>query len=195
MNKNYIPFRIDNFAEIQRSLQELYRDQFTGTSLKAFPKDWNRKNFLELYDMVDQFFKDNDATISSCRFFYTPPGQQLGVHSDGNNYDPNYWALNIPIFTADSMHWQEWFAYDGELKKASNGVYRDYVQPANPEKLIMIDRLILTAPHLLRVGIFHRVVNNSSESRLIVSIRFQTNSLDRLLTRIAETASNVSPKP
>lgn len=195
MSKNYIPFHIDNFAEIQRSLQELYRDQYTGTSLKAFSKEWNRENFLELYDIVDQFFKDNNATISSCRFFYTPSGQKLGVHSDGDNHDPKYWALNIPIFTSKSMHWQEWFAYEGELKKASTGVYSDYTQPANPENLIMIDRLVLTAPHILRVGIFHRVVNDSNEDRLIVSIRFETNSLDQLLTRIAETASNVSPNP
>jgi hypothetical protein len=68
MNKNYIPFHIDNFAEIQKSLQDLYKDQYTGTSLKAFPKEWNRENFLKLYDVVDQFFKDNNATIIFSRF-------------------------------------------------------------------------------------------------------------------------------
>jgi len=195
MNKNYIRFHINNFAEIQKSLQELYRDQYTGTSLKAFPKEWNRENFLELYDVVDQFFKDNNAIIVSSRFFYTPAGKTLGVHLDGEGYNTNYWALNIPIFAAKSMHWQEWFKYDGELKQESNGVYAHYIQPLNPEKLLMIDRLMLNSPHVLRVGIFHRVVNDSAEDRLIVSIRFRTNSLYQLLTRIAETASNVSPNP
>ena len=195
MNKNYIRFHIDNFAEIQKSLQELYRDQHTGTSLQAFPKDWNRENFLELYDVVDQFFKNNDALIVSCRFFYTPAGRTLRVHLDGEKYNTNYWALNIPIFVPKSMHWQEWFKYDGELKQESNGMYSSYIQPLNPEKLLTIDRLMLNSPHLVRVGTFHRVINDSSEDRLIVSIRFRTNSLDQLLTRIAETASNVSPKP
>ena len=195
MSKNYIPFYIDNFAEIQKSLQELYRDQYTGTSLKAFPKDWNRENFLDLYDVVDQFFKDNNATIIFSRFFYTPAGKTLGVHADGEKYDPDYWALNIPIFTGKSMHWQEWFEYDGELKTESNGVYRNYIQPATPENLLMVDRLLLNSPHLVRVGTFHRVINDSSNDRLIVSIRFMTNSLDQLLTRIEETASKVSPNP
>lgn len=191
MNKNYIPFYIDNFKKIQKSLQDLYREQYTGTSLKAFPKEWSRENFLEIYDVVDKFFKDNDATFVSSRFFYTPAGQKLGTHIDGKNYNSNYWALNIPIFCGDSQHWQEWFDYDGEIENVRSGVYTDYVIPSQPEKLKLIDQLILTTPHILRVGIFHRVVNDSPENRLIVSIRFQTNMLDRLLTRIAETSSNV----
>jgi hypothetical protein len=187
MKDNYIPFFINDFSRIQKILQNHYRNEYQGTSLKAFPKEWNRENFLELYDIVDKFFKDNKSEIISSRFFFTPAGKSLGVHIDGKVQEPNYWALNIPIFCEEKDHWQEWFEYDGELQISENSVYANYILPKDPSKLKLIDQLTLTTPHILRVGVFHRVVNKSSSDRLIVSIRFNTESLDNLLNVIRES--------
>lgn len=187
MKENYIPFHVKDFKKIQLSLQDLYKDVLSNTDLKSFPKDWSQENFLDLYEIVNNFFNANNAQIVSTRFFYTPPGKSLGVHADGEWYEPMYWALNIPIFCAEDNHWQEWFDYHGDLNAIrSNSVHQHYILPNDPAKLELIDRLTLTTPHFLRVGTFHRINNQSSQGRLIASIRFETNAMRSLLSSVRE---------
>lgn len=191
MKENYIPFHINNFDRIQKNLQDRYSNEFQGTELKAVAKDWTRENFLELYDFINEFFNSHNATVVSARFFFTPAGKSLGVHADGEWYEPMYWALNIPVFCSDTGHWQEWFDYHGDLNAIrENSLYTHYILPDDPLKLELVDRLTLTTPHLLRVGTFHRVINQSSEDRLIVSIRFDCNTMGKLLNSIREQQSS-----
>jgi hypothetical protein len=164
---NYVLFPIDNFLEIQKELQHKFSGFIEGSILKTKIFEWSQENFGQLYDQVNK-----KLVVRRARLFLTPPHRILDYHIDGNRINENFWALNIPIDVPLADHWHEWYDYTGELTTMQDSVYTDYFVPADTTKLTISDRLLLTEPHLVKVGIMHRVVNNTDKNRLIVSIRF-----------------------
>lgn len=186
MIENYFPFTVDNFNTIQEELYSLYGHLTTTDQLQTNKIDWTRENFLSLYDKIEELFIGRDESVATARLFYTPPHAELETHVDGDFIAEKYWALNIPIWVDSENHYQEWFSYNGELYKDVNNVYASSIKPKNPEKLVSVDRLVLLNPHFVKVGIFHKVVNNSSQGRLVLSIRFNSKRLGKFIESLKE---------
>ena len=175
MNVNYIPFEIDNLATIQKELHSRYVNMTNSVKLQTQKVDWTKENFSSIYDPIQLLANKFNVSVTTSRFFYTPPHVELEPHIDGNVITEKYWALNIPISVDNSNHYQEWFSYNGEILIDSNQVYANSIKPKEPEKLVSIDKLLLLAPHFVKVGTFHKVVNNSDKGRFVLSIRFTSS--------------------
>jgi hypothetical protein len=65
-----------------------------------------------------------------------------------------------------------WYTYNGSLATDQSPVYQNSLNPAEPEKLVLADKLTLTSPHYVKVGVFHGVHNYVNHNRIVLSIRF-----------------------
>jgi len=152
------------------------------TASKTYP--WCRDNFGTLYDVLENKLKRFKVYVRVARFFFTNSGKRLDVHIDGTEeLGHYYWAINFPIFVEKTDHYQEWYSYDGKYRRHYNETYTDSILLEEPEKIELIDKLILTEPHFVKVGIPHSISNQSDSIRLILSIRFLTynNNLIKIL--------------
>jgi hypothetical protein len=176
MSVNYFPFNLSNLELIQNELYAKHGHLATGDKLQTLKVDWTPENFLSLYTPIQDLVIKHGTVVRTARFFYTPPGVELEPHVDGKEITEKYWALNIPINVPSDNHYQEWFDYTGEMRFDSNQIYTDSIKPKEPEKLVLVDRLVLLSSHFVKVGTFHKVANNSSKGRFILSIRFTNPS-------------------
>jgi hypothetical protein len=181
-SNNYFPLEIKNFDEIQQSLLAKYKNYLDCDILFSETITWTRENFLELHTEIEQHFLKSDSKILRSRFFLTPAGRELDSHIDGSKPNEAYWALNIPIFCDSSDHWQEWFDYNGEMDTVSDEIYTSYIMPKDRTQLVSVDKLTLTTPHFVKIGKFHGIVNRSTLPRLVLSIRFSTNNIEKLIS-------------
>jgi len=182
IKSNYFPLEITNFKDIQQSLLMKYKHYLDHNILFSESVLWSKENFLELYLEIEQHFLKFDAKVIRSRFFMTPVGRELETHIDGTRQRDDYWALNIPILCDNSNHWQEWFNYNGEIENLSDSIYTSYIMPKNEKQLVSIDRLTLTTPHFVKIGRFHKIINQSIQPRLVLSIRFSTSNLENLIS-------------
>lgn len=182
IKSNHFPLEIENFKEIQDLLSIKYKHHLDYNLLFSESIEWSEESFPGLYKEVEQHFLKFNATVLRSRFFMTPAGRELETHIDGTKQRDDYWALNIPIVCDTHNHWQEWFDYDGEIENFSDKIYTSYIVPKNNDQLILVDKLVLNTPHFVKIGKFHRIVNQSTKPRLILSIRFSTVDLTKLIT-------------
>lgn len=179
---NYVPFPIDNFKLLQSEVASMYRNFIdSADALTATSVDWTATNLPLTFKTVNDKFEKLGAKVTRARLFLTLPNSTMAAHIDGTSVVDTYWALNIPIEVEDNNHWHEWYSYNGELISNNNSTYTDYIKPADPSQLIVADRLCFNTPHLVKVGTFHGVVNNSNKKRVMLSIRFSTASIEFLL--------------
>jgi hypothetical protein len=180
-SNSYISYNIENFLEIQKILKSKYQHFLNNREKTTAIINWSEENFPVLFNQINENFLKYKSKVIISRFFYTPPNDELGIHVDGPELNDDYWALNIPISVSENDHWQEWFLYNDELITTSNNEYSKFVLPKFYDKLIAIDRLVLNSPHFVKVGIFHRIINKSTEPRLILTIRFVSENISSLL--------------
>ena len=176
MSANYFPLSLPNLELIQQELYAKHSYLATGDKLQTLKVDWTPENFLSLYAPIQNLATKHGTVVRTARFFYTPPGLELEPHVDGKEIAEKYWALNVPINVPLDNHYQEWFDYTGEMRFDSNQIYTDSIKPKEPEKLVSIDKLVLTTSHFVKVGTFHKVANNSTLGRFVLSIRFTNPS-------------------
>jgi hypothetical protein len=190
---NYVPFHLANLSLIQNEVASVYR-QFIDDAdeLTATPVEWSTTNLPITRNTINDHLEKLGATVTRARLFLTLPNSVMAAHIDGNNVNDTYWALNIPIEVEQSNHWQEWYSYHGELLSNNNLTYTDYIRPANPNQLTVSDRLCFTTAHLVKVGTFHGVVNQTNYKRVMLSIRFSTPSIEFMLTIAQKTCKITS---
>lgn len=182
MNRNYVPFTLDCLNVVQEELSNKYISLSTGDKLRTQKVEWRAENFGLLYGPIQALADQYGVSVVTSRFFYTPPYAELEPHIDGNVITEKYWALNIPISVDSENHYQEWFSYDGEVLIDSNQIYANSIKPKEPENLMLVDSLLLLTPHFVKVGTFHKVINNSSKGRFVLSIRFSSSEFINDLT-------------
>lgn len=169
----YKPADLPCFEKVQLILFEKYKSQFDVSKQSATALiPWTSENFPELFDEVNSFAQSRGTRVMRCRFFVTPRQRQLLPHTDGRFLDEDAYALNIPILCADEGHYMNWYTYDGILTRDRSSVYQNSLNPADPKKLKLVDRLTLTSPHFVKIGIFHGVHNYVNSNRIVLSIRF-----------------------
>ena len=183
--KNYEPFPIEDFENIKDLLSKQYSFLCHGHSnvSKSFP--WNSFTFPKLFEAVRDCVPDISLKLEACRLFLTPPKRVLQCHIDGSAINKNYWALNIPIIIPEKDHYQEWLEYSGAIADNQDATYDAYIKPAETDKKFfkIIDRVTVDRPYLVRIGTWHRVVNNTTQYRLILSLRFDQNTTEKLLDK------------
>jgi hypothetical protein len=179
---NYIQLQIADYKLIQSEVASVYRNFIDDASvLTATPVEWSTTNLPLTCNTINRHFEKLGAKVTRARLFLSLPNSTMAAHIDGTSVDHTYWALNIPIEVEDTNHWHEWYSYHGELVTNNNSTYTDYIRPADPAQLVIADRLCFTTPHLVKVGTFHGVTNNSNKKRVMLSIRFNTPSIEFLL--------------
>jgi hypothetical protein len=167
------PVQLDSFQQGRIDLYNKYKNYFNINKVSAGPlMTWNKENFLGIFEEIDNAAKERNVTVTRTRFFITPKGQSLGVHTDGLKLDDYAYALNIPIIFGDTDHWMNWFRYTGEVGVEESSTYSNAIRPKDPSKLTIADRLTMLTPHYVKIGVFHSVNNFSDRERIILSIRF-----------------------
>ena len=188
MPNNFLPYKFDNFDKIQNQLQQKYYDESKLENFWSKQLDWNRNNFLDLYDHIEEkVCKTFSSSVAIARLFLTPPKAILSVHIDGNVYNYNRWALNIPKSVPLENHSQIWYRYNGQITPQFDEKYTDYCKPLNPELLVENERLLLNIPYFVKIGIFHAVENISEANRFILSLRFKnlrTEKIYRITSKV-----------
>jgi hypothetical protein len=179
---NYIQLQIADYKLIQSEVASAYRNFIDSASvLTATSVDWSSTNLPLTYASVNNKLEKLGAKVTRARLFLSLPNSKMAAHIDGTSVVHTYWAVNIPIEVEDTDHWHEWYNYNGELVSNNDSTYTDYIRPADPSQLVTVDRLCFNTPHLVKVGTFHGVVNNSKKKRVMLSIRFDTPSIEFLL--------------
>jgi hypothetical protein len=117
-------------------------------------------------------------------FGITPPNSKMPPHRDPSNhpeviklgYDYHPWALNIPLTTdlGSRMVWHR--AKTGsqtKLNSASHSPYNNVRVPmADLEDLYEVASVTLDRPMLVNTFEWHSVTNETDQTRLIFSMRF-----------------------
>ena len=179
---NYVPFYINKWNVIHKELSSKYHvptDAVKETGTAVY--DWTHENFGTLHTELQRKFSQLGIDVHRARFFYTKPGCSLGIHIDGTNkMGHHYWAINFPVHVPPSNHFQEWYSYDGKYIRNYNNAYTDSTLLEEPDRVKLIDSLVLDRPYLVKVGIPHAVFNKAETTRLILSIRFYTSAENTL---------------
>jgi hypothetical protein len=183
--KNYEHFPIEDFENIRDSLSKQYSFLCDGYSNVSKSVPWNSNTFPILFERVRNSVSDIQLKVEACRLFLTPPARVLQCHIDGREINKNYWALNIPIVIPEQDHYQEWLEYSGAIADNQDATYDAYIKPAETDKRFfkIIDRVTVDRPYLVRIGTWHRVVNNTPQYRLILSLRFDQTTTEKLLDK------------
>ena len=110
--------------------------------------------------------------IKSAILFGQSIGHIMEIHVDGfslNRKDASNWALNLPIVGTGNMFW-----YDGkyELSEHVGQQKLKYLKLNWHDEPKEIYQTIIDSPSIVRIDLPHRVINISSEPRLLLSIRF-----------------------
>lgn len=112
---------------------------------------------------------------------WLPPNSKCKIHTDENRT----FALIIPISNCDNFYFNWWttknfcsFDYIKMPTKDGNEI----IKILDDENAILIDRLNLTLPSIVNVGIFHNVINESDNTLFALSLRFyeDINNLDEI---------------
>lgn len=105
--------------------------------------------------------------------FYTPPGQDCGIHIDGNQISDRATMNWIVQGESSLMHWYE--LKDSteitELEQTQAGTpYTRYTQ----DKVNIVHSQVVTYPSIVQVGIPHNITNYGSEPRWCISCDIST---------------------
>lgn len=134
-------------------------------------------------NILNRYFMENNINvplIRSCMLFHRPANFPQALHLDCNNDDPPKimnCAINIPIRNCEDSY-MEW--YDGEYNtkvnsnKGADGIIRKYLDLEWKAQPNLIDKTIIDAPTLVRVGIPHKVTV-IDKTRSLITLRFQNN--------------------
>jgi hypothetical protein len=156
---------LDKFKNIELPKTEL------SIVLSSFEKLWLAEQILP--DIKALTKKDHQITIAI--IFIQPPKMVGNIHVDGIRADrlghPN-WSLNIPLTnTQATMSW-----YTGEYKinlktddKVTNLPYLILDWNNSP---VVADTALIDSPVIVHIGTPHSVVNQSDQTRMILSVRF-----------------------
>ena len=172
------PIQLESFEKGRVDLYNRYKNYFNLDKISASPLiTWNKENFPGIFEEVTNSAKERNVTVTRTRFFVTPKGQTLGIHTDGTQLDNYSYALNIPIIFAETDHWMNWFHYNGETVVEESATYANAIRPKEIDKLILADRLTMLMPYYVKIGVFHSVNNFADLERIILSIRFSDSFL------------------
>ena len=168
----YKKIDIKCFPEIKDKLLALHYDQLYPIQKQAVDFKWNRDNFFELYDEIEDLARSLDTAVNVSKFFIIPTNWRTMAHVDGTDTNTMRWALNIPIVFAQDNHYMSWYSYSGEYVDDYNGAYRHALLAKEPHKLERVSRLTMLEPHLVKVGILHSIENLNPIPRITLTIRF-----------------------
>lgn len=118
-------------------------------------------------------------------FVKLPPHGNLFPHID-NPYIPNRkWTINIPIKNCEESYTVFYTATQKVMdKKRNNNIHGNLVQKIDfsPDEITEIDRVKTDSPYYCNVSVIHGARNITDEERLLLSLRFEPDIEDIVLT-------------
>lgn len=176
------PVSIPNYDNIVQELRQhakiLFEKQ-TGNSA-FFSSDRH-----ELYACCPALFTwldrcDQVWGQATCFYwFYTGPNYELPIHIDGRLDNPSVFALNIPIEGCDRSEMLWYHNVDLVELRSNSGYPTDKLGIFDSPEKEVTERIVLDGPMIVRTDIPHNVKNLKETRRIIFSIRFAEQTLER----------------
>ena len=167
----YKKINVDNFELIQTELEKATINNVTDNiRFWDVPFVWFKENAPLTYEFINLRKK---VPVRLCRFYLTPPYDNLQPHVDGLTTNKSPIGLNLPIIGCEdtTMDWYD--SPDSNLKDGPygfNGITASRV--IDFTKLRKVDTTTIDCPTFVRTDIVHGVTNFKSTPRLVLSLRF-----------------------
>lgn len=161
---------IPNFDKIQRDLVAMVPLFFKEVSTNAVVV--NLEDIKLHCPLLIDFFEKNNLVWDIARFFMIAPMTEIRIHIDGNDENPKFLALNLPVkgYKNTSMNWWdqvELYSVESTEKYGKNIPYYD------SDNKVMLHSVELDSPALVQINIPHNVTNLQNCERVVLSIRFK----------------------
>jgi hypothetical protein len=167
----YKKLNVDNF-ELMRQELELATLDKVNSNLRFWdePFIWIKSNTPIFYNFIESRKK---FPIRLCRFYITPPFDELTPHADGLTNYRSPIGLNIPISGHENTS-MDWYSCPSDNFEAGNYGFNNITasRVIDLNKLQKIDSTIIDCPTFVRTDVVHGVTNYKSTPRLVLSIRF-----------------------
>jgi hypothetical protein len=176
MKELYKYINISNFEQVQVELfnciKEDYRDAIKPIAF-SYPTDYIYSSCPSLKQWLKPI---NKMPIRLFRFYITPPGKKLGAHIDGGGHLPTVpFGINIPVAGCKDTYHTFYQCDESNLSAQTPKGYLSGIHPNDYTKLVPIERLEILKPCFTNNQIMHGVENNSSEFRIMFTIRWILN--------------------
>lgn len=176
------PVSIPNFELIQQELRQyakiLFENQTENTGFYSSQRHQLYADCPALFPWLDRC--DQVWGQATCFYwFYTGPNHEIPIHIDGRLENPSVFALNIPVEGCDRSE-MNWYANVDLVELRTNSGYPTEKLGIfdSPEKQV-IEKITLDRPMIVRTDIPHNVTNLKETRRIIFSIRFAEQTLER----------------
>lgn len=181
--KCFVKVNIPCLSDIQNEILNILPTDYKVTRVRGVIV--NKKKLKEhcpiLYNWLLTHSKKILDTIRPVKIYFCPPNTGLKAHIDLSRSPI---SLNIPIQDVEDTKYVFYFTEHENLEKPkfeskSSGLNLEQGLTAIDEsKMILLDTLELTEPHLIRTHILHGVINNTDKTRIIIAINWASNSLN-----------------
>lgn len=131
--------------------------------------------------LLKKFLEERtQCPIRFYRFYFTPPEGYLGVHTDGNIWNPSTISLNFPIANTENTK-MLWYTTPEENMKhgifgkaeTKNVLELTSSVPKDLKLLKEIDSTVIDCPTFVRTDVLHSVENLNPTVRIVLSVRFK----------------------
>lgn len=171
MNYQYID--LPNLKEISNQVLLRSPDLHKNTNIY---KSYNREFFEDIEILVETIEKLKPwKEIFDIAIVSTKAKSKLPIHVDHGPITRHKYSLNIPVYNCDETYVvmykkknQNTKYYTTNLK--DNHHYDEYLE----DDMEVIDKFYLTKAALFNTQIPHRPINETSDPRIMLTIRFET---------------------
>lgn len=181
--------KIDNFEAMQQELLTCIKHDYKSKGIHAFTYEESYiKETCPLF--YAWLFPRLKMPVRMFRFYITPPGEKLKPHIDGNiAYATVPFGLNIPITGTKDTYQVYYNCSNDNIQGGLKVGYMGGMHPVDSSKLTEIERLEILQPCFTRNDVMHSVENNSTEFRVMFTVRW---ILDPLLGRKTDQVMDVT---
>jgi len=169
MQKFYKILQFDHVDIITNKLLS-YIEDINEVNILSYKID-HRKLLNDIPELKKQLDQYNFGTIGVARILVTAPNTTLRLHTDGNDLQPKFIALNWPMlnFRDTEMRWfNSQISVKDYEEEEGYGTFDLY----DRSKAEFLFKKEITEPTLVNIRCPHDVVNNHPKTRFMFSIRF-----------------------
>jgi len=183
MEKLFQKIKIEKFKIIQKELLNLIPAEklnLTGSNVESWILDIN--DALSKCPNLSAFLKSRaKKNVAEMKFYVSPVDIGTGYHTDGCLQRQPF-ALTLPVqntnntylnwYKEDATNFKRRILKDEPLHNKFEWQIPDIFVPIDTKKLELIGSYEIIEPSFVRNDLMHRVVNNSSGVRIILTIRW-----------------------
>ena len=176
--KLYQKVKIPDFDIKQKELLDLVKRKFSNTSVLGYYDPSKIDMAMLCPSLYSYVLKNSIEPVRLFRIYNSPPGQGLGPHIDGGEFNRSPIGLNLPILNCSNSlmkWWDESTANKVTGNFGWNGIPATKI--LNPGELKCLDQVEIDCPTFVRTDFIHSVENYNSGPRIVLSIRWNYDKI------------------